>query len=402
MTRFASAHARRRPARTIPGRTIVIALATAILAVGAGCGSSDDDGGGTSTSADIGTPIRTARTLPPFEPGDEIGEKPDLPKVLAFLQDSPLGFQQEYGAALKAGAEDAGLRYQVANSNGDAQREVSNMQQFLVSGVGAMIVGPVNPEAQTPVLREAVERGVAAVVGGFGPATIELNAPQYQGGRALADLAARYITTELGGNANVVILNQESIEPLRPRFQAIHDVLKKIPGAKIVADVEPSLTDPDSAFKVMSTVLQKNPDIDVVLGADAVVLGAKAALEAAHKDKPTQFLAGIDCEEQALSNIEKGGPYKGCVGYVPAIFGYALGRLSGDWLAGRSVPQQMCVLPVPVSGPEGVAAYRRDQAEARAVYEDPARLSRYVSLYGSISYETRGNYLDFPWSPTAC
>ena len=55
----------------------------------------------------------------------------------------------------------------------------------------------------------------------------------------------------------------------------------------------------------MNTILLANPDIDVVLGADAVVLGALQALRAAGKDRPDQFLGGIDGEPEAVSEIKK-------------------------------------------------------------------------------------------------
>ena len=55
----------------------------------------------------------------------------------------------------------------------------------------------------------------------------------------------------------------------------------------------------------MSTILQAHPDIDVVLGADTVVLGALAALEAAGKARPDQFLGGIDGEPEAVAEIKK-------------------------------------------------------------------------------------------------
>ena len=61
----------------------------------------------------------------------------------------------------------------------------------------------------------------------------------------------------------------------------------------------------------MRTILLAHPDVDVVLGADTVVLGALAALRAAGKARPDQFLGGIDGEPEAVAEIKKGNtPYK--------------------------------------------------------------------------------------------
>jgi ribose transport system substrate-binding protein len=385
------------PCLRLPWQSALLAAAVVAGFAAAGC---SDDGNG-AASADIGPGVTTARTFEPFVASDKLGTKPDVPPVLAFVQDSPRGFEQLLASGLEAGAKDAGLEFDSAQSNADPQTEVRNMEQFLVRGIGALVVLPVDPTAQAVVMKKALARGVA--VGVIPPATLQVNAPQYQGGKALADQAATYIKTELGGRANVVLLNSDSVVLARPRFQAIRDVLKTIPEVKIVADVEPTKTDTEGGFKTMSTILQKNPDVDVVLGADAVVQGALSALEAQHKDSPRQFLGGIDCELPVLELIERGNsPYKVCVGLSPTVFGYAWARYAGRWREGKNIPQQMCVRPVPVTNAAEVVQYKQDGDEPGAVFDDPERLSRYIGLYGSISYDTRERYTSFQWSPKTC
>lgn len=56
----------------------------------------------------------------------------------------------------------------------------------------------------------------------------------------------------------------------------------------------------------MKTILLANPDIDVVLGADTVVLGALSARREAGKARPDQFLGGIDGEPAAVAEIRSG------------------------------------------------------------------------------------------------
>jgi ribose transport system substrate-binding protein len=132
------------------------------------------------------------------------------------------------------------------------------------------------------------------------PATSLLNAPQYLTGKVLAESAAAYINDKLGGKANVVILSHDSMEFLAPRFAAMRDTFKPMAGVTIVADISPNPVNKEGGFATMSTILQAHPDVDVVLGADTVVLGAMAALEAAGKARPDQFLGGIDGEPEAV------------------------------------------------------------------------------------------------------
>ena len=95
----------------------------------------------------------------------------------------------------------------------------------------------------------------------------------------------------------------------------------------------------------MRTILLAEPDIDVVLGADTVVLGALAALRETGKARPDQFLGGIDGEPAAVAEIKSGGPYKASVSLASPIFGYAMGQHAADWLEGKSIPQAMDILP---------------------------------------------------------
>jgi ribose transport system substrate-binding protein len=382
-----------------------IAVGVAAAALCAGCGSSSPGGGGGGSSAassgSIGPGITKPATFAPFRPSNVVGPKPNLPAVLGNVQDSPRGFEQELANGLRLGARDAQLQFRNAESNGDPQTEVQDMQQLLVQGVGALFaIAPLDPTGQANASRQAIEQGVD--VGVNAPGTSEIAAPQYRSGQELAELAASYVKAKLHGKADVVILNQDSVPAVRPRFQAMRDVLRTMPGVKIVADVEPALADTEHGFQAMTTVIQKVGHVDVVLGADAVVEGALAALQAAHQASPEQFLAGVDCEAPALADIVKGGPYKACIGDVPTIFGYAWARFAGDWLAGKSVPSEMCVRWAPVTNAAQARQYVRDEANPAAVFNNSERLSRYLGFYGNISYATRRNYLAFYWSPSTC
>jgi ribose transport system substrate-binding protein len=149
---------------------------------------------------------------------------------------------------------------------------------------------------------------------------------------------------------------------------------------------------------MMRTILLAHPDIDVVLGADTVVLGALQALREAKKARTDQFLGGIDGEPEAVAEIKLGdSPYKASVSLSSPVFGYALGHYAADWLEGKSVPQAMDILPSLLTR-ENIAQYEADFADPAAVFADSKRRDAYLKMYGNICYDTRGRYLNFPWS----
>ena len=343
--------------------------------------------------------ITTPTVFGPFNPNaPACNAPPGLAKVLAFAQDNEREFMQGVDRGLAMAAKDRGLEYRRALANNDAAKMVEQVQLFLSSKVGAVAAAPVDPASLSHSLQEIMWAGgfVSTIVPP--PATSLLNAPQYATGKALTDQAVAYIKNYLGGKANVVLLTQDQIEFLAPRFAAMRDGLKGLPGVTVVADITPNPVNKEGGFATMNTILQAHPDVDVVLGADTVVLGALAAFEAAGKARPDQFLGGIDGEPEAVAQIKKGsGPYKASIALSSPVFGYATGQHAADWLEGKSVPQAMDVLPSALTG-DNIKQYEADLANPAAVYADPARRDAYLKMYGNICFDTRDQYVNFPWS----
>lgn len=353
-----------------------------------------------AASAQQGPPGLTRPTvLPPFDPGAAACQPPpDLKRVLAFAQDNERQFMQGVSRGLGLAAKARGLEYKAVLANNDAARQIEQVRSLRAERTGAIVSAPVDAPSLARSLQEAIWSGayVGAVVPP--PATSILNAPQYLTGRVLGDTAAAYIRTRLKGKAKVVLLTHDSLQFLAPRFTAMRDALKGMPDVAIVADISPQTVNEAGGRAVMQTILLAHPTVDVVLGADTVVLGALSALRAANKARPDQFLGGIDGEPPAVAEIRRGdGPYKASVSLASTVFGYAMGQHGADWLDGRSIPQGMDILPIALSQ-ENIAKYEADLADPGGVYADPARRDTYLRMYGNICFDTRDRYLNFPWS----
>ena len=342
----------------------------------------------------------TQRTVfPAFDPNaPACNSPPGLAKVLAFVQENEREFLQGVDHGLAMAARDRGLEYRRVLADNDAAKAAEEIQSFLGSKVGALVATSSDPTVIRHSLQEVIWSGgfVGTIVPP--PATLLLNAPQYATGKALTDAAIQHINAKLGGKAAVVLLTQDTMQFLTPRFEAMRDGLSKLPGVTIVADIAPSPVNKQSGFDTMNTILLANSDVDVVLGADAVVLGALRALRAAGKDRPDQFLGGIDGEPEAVSEIKTGtSPFKASIALSSPVFGYAMGQYAGDWLEGKSIPQAMDILPIALTN-SNIAQYEADLVNPAAAYLDPVRRGAYLKMYGNICYDTRGRYVNFPWS----
>jgi ribose transport system substrate-binding protein len=345
--------------------------------------------------------ITVARQLPAFNPAaPACGAPSDLQRTLMFAQDNSRDFMQgaARGIALAARARDLTLK--VALANNDPQAMIGHVRSAVADRVGGLIVAPINAVTLAPAVREFIHRGgfVGSIVPP--PATTILNAPQLATGRVLGEAAADYIKNRLGGEARVVILTHDTNQFLSQRFVSIRAALKAIPGVRIIADISPRTVDKAGGYALMRSILLAHSKVDVVLGADTVVLGALVAVREAKLDRNDQFFGGIDGEAEAIDEMKRGGPYKVSVSLASPIFGFALAQYAADWLAGKSVPQGVDILPSLLS-PESVATYERDIASPDAVFADGQRRSDYLRTFGNICYDSRAQFLDFPWSSEA-
>lgn len=343
--------------------------------------------------------ITQSIVLQPYNPNAvPCNKPPDLAKTLAYVQENEREFLEGVNHGLDAAARDRGLSYRRVIVENDVPAAVKQIQAFRSDKGGVLIATSSNPAAVSSSLQEVIWSG--AFVGTIvpPPATLLLNAPQYATGKALADAAIDHINSKLGGKATVVLLTQDTMQFLAPRFAAMRDGLSALPNVVIVADIAANPVSKEGGFNTMNMILLANPDIDVVLGGDAVVLGALKALRAAGKDRLDQFLGGIDGEPEAVSEIKKGdSPFKASIALSSPVFGYAMGEYGADWLEGKSIPQAMDILPSPLTK-ENIRQYEADLANPASVFADPARRAKYLNMYGNICYDSRDQYLNFPWS----
>jgi ribose transport system substrate-binding protein len=371
------------------GRTATVALLLAWLSPAAVMGAPLNGPAG----------ITDPTIFPPFNANSPACSVPTgLTKSIAYVQENDREFLEGVNHGLTLAAKDRGIAYERLLANSDINSAVDELVQLQSQHVGAVIATSSDPSVVAPHLQQLIWSGTFVGTIVPPPATLLLNAPQYATGKALADAATKYITEKLGGKATVVLLTQDSMQYLTPRFEAMRDELNQLPGVNIVADIAPSPVNKQGGFETMQKILLANSDVDVILGADAVVLGALEALRAAGKDRPDQFLGGIDGEPEAVAEIKtSGSPFKASVALSSPVFGYAMGQYAADWLAGKSVPQAMDILPIALTE-DNIAGYERDLVDPGAVFADPARRGTYLRMFGNICYDTRDQYVNFPWS----
>jgi ribose transport system substrate-binding protein len=392
MTRLAIDAAGETMARWFSGQRLtgsrIVLVAIAILA-----------GPSLAVAADSAPGITQRTVFPPFDPNaPACSRPPGLSKLLGYVQENDRDFLNGVDHGLAMAAKNRGLEYRRLLAHNDAGKAIDQVRELLAAKAGGLVATTPDPSAFSGTLQQAIWSGAFVSTIMPPPATLILNAPQYETGKVLTDAAIAHINLKLGGTANVVLLTQDTTEFVAPRFEAMRDGLGKMPGVSIVADIAPKPVSREGGFNTMKTILLANPKIDVVLGADAVVLGALQALREAGRDRPDQFLGGIDGEPEAVAEIKKGNsPYKASIALSSPVFGYAMGEFAADWIEGKSIPQAVDILPIALTT-SNIAQYEADWADPASVYADPERRNAYLRMYGNICYDSRDRYVNFPWS----
>ena len=356
----------------------------------AGCGS------GSKAQAGTGP-------LQPFKADASSGKSTGLPERVAWASTADSAFFLALGSGMKQAAAGRGVDFVTATSGNDPGKHADQMTAFLTRGVGSMAMQPLNADADTPVLRKAIAMGVCAQGIITAPSTVQVAASQYQIGYDQGKAAADYATAHLGGNAQVLYFNLDTVAPaLKVRHQGVLDGLKTGgQGIQVVGDVTVADISTTSGANTMLSALQAHQDIKIVLGGDTIVVGAYQALKQAGKLTDDMFLSGVDGDSEALELVKQGGAYKLSIAFAWKLMGYGLGQFGADWIEGRQVPRVLVAKGVHLDSATAVTAFDAASADPATVFADRSSYEKYLPMFGNVSHATRTTYWSKAVDPPA-
>jgi ribose transport system substrate-binding protein len=361
----------------ISRRDLVKLGATSLVLAGCSSGSKD-------SSQDIGA-------LRPFRKDTSAGRSTGLAERIAWAPTADSPFFLALGQGMRQAASQRGVAYVTATSGNDPGKHVAQMTAFLRQGVGSLAMQPLSPDADTPVLRKAIDMGVCAQGIITAPSTMQVAASQYQIGFDQGKAAADYVTANLGGNAQVLYFNLDTVAPaLKVRHNGVLAGLKTGGGGiEVVGDLTVADISSASGFNTMMSALEAHRDIKVVLGGDTIVVGAHKALKESGKLADDMFLSGVDGDSEALKLVQQGGAYKLSIAFAWKLMGYGLGQFGADWIEGKQVPRVVVAKGVKLDSSAAVTAFNDASADPASVFADRAAYESYLPLYGNVSHQTR-------------
>ena len=204
-------------------------------------------------------------------------------------------------AVIKAKA--LGYDLSVVDSNNDATKERSNVDDLIQKGVAAIIINPTDSDAVGNAVKAANRSKIPVITvdrkANSGVTVSQITSDNIKGG----EMAADFIAKQLGEKGTIVqIEGIPGASATRDRGNGFRKGIAKYPNMKIIASQSANF-DRQKALDVMQNIMQSTPKFDAVFTQnDEMVVGASKAL----KGKLKPIIVGFDGNADAEALVKSG------------------------------------------------------------------------------------------------
>lgn len=253
-------------------------------------------------------------------------------------------FYVELTDAMKAEAMDKNVDLKVSIANQDLNKQLADIQDFIVQDVDAIILSPVDSKGVGGALARAQKAGIPVFtvdISAEGSSVIShIATDNYGGGEIAGDLMGQF----LGGKGEVAVIHYPTVQSVIDRVDGFSKVLnEKYPDIKIV-DVQPGITRPE-ALSATQNMLQAHPNIQGIFGfGDDAALAATVAVNGAKKQDQIKII-GFDGLEEARNAVDKEKAFAAVIMQYPGKMGATAINAAIDYLDGKEVESYIPIVP---------------------------------------------------------
>jgi len=268
-----------------------------------------------------------AKAIVPLEPGSQstapLAYKPGDAVTIAYM---PPATEFNYYMAIGAGIEDTAKELGVETfmlapqSGSDIATQMKMIQDVITQEVDAIILSTHDENAAGPLVKQAIDAGIAVVIVNSDiaafptPINAVVGYGQRNGTRALGEYAAQMVN----GKAKVGVLEGLPGYHSTERIGGFLDAFANYPEMEVVASL-PTEWNVETGNKAMMDMLQAHPEINlVVCGNDYIAIGAANAAKALGREDVLIF--GNDGDTTGLEEIHA-GKWTATVNTTPYVMG---------------------------------------------------------------------------------
>jgi inositol transport system substrate-binding protein len=284
-------------------------------------------------------PAETQTAEPPAAPADE---KKTIAFCVADADDQWLSYLYDEANNFAKENKDE-FDFVFGDARNDLNEQISIVENWIMSGVDAIVVNPYDSEATGPIIDMCKEAGVFVV---------SVNRPfanqqaadcgVYGDSKQSGVMEMEYLAEKLGHKGKIaVFMGVESQEAAILRTDGFEEVIAKYPDMEVVFK-QSGNWNRDEGMALMEDLLQSGQEVNAIASNnDEMAIGAYLALQAAgNKDI---IVGGIDASPDALQYLSADGQY------VITVFQDAKGQAYGamgaaaDLLRGKPVEKEILI-----------------------------------------------------------
>lgn len=244
-------------------------------------------------------------------------------------------------AGVTAKAEELGAELITANAQGDSNKQVADIENFLTMGVDAVIIGGGEGPAFEPIMQRMKEMGIPCITVDITSeySTCNLTSDNFNGGEQLS----LYCVNKLGREGNILVLDTPGWQSLIIRLRMLDAVIMDYPGLKIVQTISIGTNDAvNNYYKEVKAYLQGNSDVGCVYCSWglAAVGAAKAIRELGLQEKI--FVVCVDADQVVLEEMmQPDSPLTAVVGQYPDKLGSGSVEMAVAAAKGETIPKEV-------------------------------------------------------------
>jgi inositol transport system substrate-binding protein len=219
---------------------------------------------------------------------------------------------QEYAGTLD------GVELQIEDAQNDVAKQLNQIQNFIASGVDAIIVNPVDTDATLAMTQAAANAGVPLVYVNREPVNVDelpdgqafVASDERESGTLETQEICRLLKEKGKGEAAkvVVLMGELSNQAARQRTQDVHDVIET-PECSFIEVVEQQTGNwqRTEGADLMTNWLSAGLKFDAVISNnDEMAIGAIQALKSAGVSMDEMLIGGVDATQDALAAMKAG------------------------------------------------------------------------------------------------
>ena len=205
-------------------------------------------------------------------------------------------------------AKKLGVKLIVLDSENEASKQASNMEDLVAMGVDGIVANPIDVDSLSPAINAAAEKGVAVAT--FDRAAISADYVFYvgcddvEGGRLVAD----FVADKLGGKGKIILLTgTPGSSPARDRTKGFFERLEKYPGLEVIFNQTGEFWREKGMQVMEDAITATKGDFDaVVCQNDDMMMGAIQAIITAGINVKDVVITGYDGVPDGLRAVRDG------------------------------------------------------------------------------------------------